>query len=346
MKKIGIVGHFGGNKAFFDGQTVKTKNIHRALTEEFSESEIKKLDTYDYKRNPLSFFCRTVKLIFDCKNVIMLPDENGVRVFAPIFGFLNVLLKRKLHYAVVGGWLPVFLKRHRIIACFLKRFSGVYVETTSMKTALEEMKFSNVFILPNFKYLDVISEAELEYNVIPPLRLCIFSRIMEQKGVEEAINTVSAINDSAGKTVYELDIYGPVDSEYEQRFCKLQDEFPKYVRYLGTIDSDKSVQTIKKYFALIFPTKFYTEGIPGTLIDACAAGVPVITSLWANYHDVFKEGVTGWGFEFGKFEQFKALLEKAADDPEEFSKMKLTALGEMKKFQPQEAIRTLTQGMS
>ena len=100
---------------------------------------------------------------------------------------------------------------------------------------------------------------------------------------------------------------------------------------MGTVPSEKSVQTIKNYFALLFPTKFYTEGTPGTLIDACAAGVPVITSLWENYGDVFTEGVTGWGFEFGNLEQFKSLLKKAADDPEAFSKMKLSALNEFKK---------------
>lgn len=345
MKKIGIVGHFGGNQVFLDGQTVKTKNLYRALNEEFSPGDIEKLDTYGYKKNIFSFFCKTIRLIINCKNVVMLPDENGVRVFVPLYGMLNIFLRRKLHYAVVGGWLPVFLKKHKLVAWFAKRLTGVYVETLSMKDALEKMGFSNVILLPNFKYLETLSELDLEYNTEPPLRLCIFSRIMEQKGVEEAIETVSDINKAAGQTVYELDLYGPVDVEYEERFGKLLETFPPYIRYMGMIPSEKSVHTIKSYFALLFPTKFYTEGIPGTLIDACAAGVPVITSLWGNYQDVFTEGVTGWGFEFGNFEQFHALLQKAADDPESFSKMKITALGEMKNFQPHTAIQNLVQRM-
>ena len=343
--KVGIVGHFGGNEVFLDGQTVKTKNLYCALQEVFSPDDIQKLDTYGYKKNIISFFCKTVRLIGSCKNVVMLPDENGVRVFVPLYGMLNVFLKRKLHYAVVGGWLPVFMKKHKLVRWFAKRLTGVYVETSSMKTALEEMGFSNVVLLPNFKYLDTLSEAELEYNVTPPLRLCIFSRIMEQKGVEEAIAAVSAINAAAEQTVYELDLYGPIDPGYVARFEQLQKTFPAYIRYMGTIQSEKSVQALKQYFALLFPTKFYTEGVPGTLIDACAAGVPVITSLWVNYKDVFTEGVTGWGFEFGNFEQFQELLEKAAADPVGFSKMKVTALGEMKKYQPQQAIQNLTQRM-
>ena len=346
MKKIGVVGHFGGDRVFLDGQTVKTKNLYRALTEAFSLEDVEKLDTYGYKKNIFSFLCKTIRLIACSKNVVMLPDENGVRVFVPLYGVLNVFLRRKLHYAVVGGWLPVFLKKHKLTMWFAKRLTGVYVETSSMKTALEEMGFSNVVLLPNFKYLDALTEAELESRTAYPLDLCIFSRIMEQKGVEEAIEAVSAINEAAGQTVYRLDLFGPIDKEYEARFEQLRTSFPSYIRYRGTIPSEQSVQTLKNYFALLFPTKFYTEGIPGTLIDACAAGVPVITSLWANYKDVFAEGVTGWGFEFGNFEQFRELLEKAAEEPLAFSEMKLTALGEIKKFQPMDAIQNLTQRMT
>ena len=49
MKRIGIVGHFGGDKVFLDGQTVKTKNVYRALCESFSVDDIYKLDTYGNK---------------------------------------------------------------------------------------------------------------------------------------------------------------------------------------------------------------------------------------------------------------------------------------------------------
>lgn len=343
MKRIGMVGHFGGDKEFLDGQTVKTKNLYRALTEAFSTDDIEKLDTYGYKKNIFSFFCKAVRLICTAKNVVMLPDENGVRVFLPLYGMLNVFLRRKLHYAVVGGWLPVFLKKHKLVRWFAKRLAGVYVETSSMKTALEEMGFSNVILLPNFKYLDALSETEMECDVSKPRRLCIFSRIMEQKGVEEAVDTISAINANAGETVYELDLYGPIDDGYRVRFEELQKNFPDFIRYKGTVPAEQSVHTLKAYFALLFPTKFYTEGIPGTLIDACAAGVPVVTSLWVNHGDVFTEGVTGWGFEFGNFEQFRALLEKAADEPEVFLSMKISALTESKKFQPHLAVQNLIQ---
>jgi hypothetical protein len=56
---------------------------------------------------------------------------------------------------------------------------------------------------------------------------------------------------------------------------------------------------LKDYFALLFPTHFYTEGIPGTVIDAYAAGIPVISAKWESYSDVIDEGVTGIGYKDG-----------------------------------------------
>ncbi|MBR4931011.1 MAG: hypothetical protein IKZ00_09475, partial [Bacteroidaceae bacterium] len=154
MKKIGIVGHFGGDEVFLDGQTVKTKNLYRAIEERYSFENVIKLDTYGFRKNPFVFFLNAVKLVFNCQNNIMLPDENGIKVFIPLYRCLNVFLKRKIQYVVVGGWLPVVLKKHKIIRWFARQLDGIYVETSSMKEALEEMGFNNIAILPNFKYID------------------------------------------------------------------------------------------------------------------------------------------------------------------------------------------------
>ena len=84
---------------------------------------------------------------------------------------------------------------------------------------------------------------------------------------------------------------------------------------MGTVDSSKSVETLQDYYALLFPTKFYTEGLPGTIIDAYASGIPVISSRWENFSDIIDEGVTGVGYEFGSYDALKEKLEKVAETP-------------------------------
>ena len=62
---------------------------------------------------------------------------------------------------------------------------------------------------------------------------------------------------------------------------------------------------MKYYFALLFPTRFYTEGIPGTILDAYAAGIPVICSRWESCADVVDDGVTGITYPFEDMQMLK-----------------------------------------
>ncbi|MBQ4153935.1 MAG: glycosyltransferase [Clostridia bacterium] len=343
MKKIGIVGHFGGTEAFFDGQTVKTKNSYRALCDNFGEDNISVLDTYYFRKAPINFLLQSIRIFFSCKNIVILPDANGIRVFIPMYSLFKFITNKNIQYNVIGGWLPEFFKKHRLVKLFAKRFDAIYVETSSMKEALEEQGFSKIFILPNFKYLPALKNEELVLYKEKPFKLCIFSRIMAEKGIEDAINIVSEINSESKETVFTLDLFGPIDEGYETRFNELNASFPEFINYKGIVPSEKSVEVVKDYFALLFPTRFYTEGVPGTLIDAMAAGVPVISSLWVNYKDVFIEGITGWGYEFENINQFKQLLLKAAEEPDEFLRMKETALEQAKKYEPSVAISELIQ---
>lgn len=339
--KITLVGHFADGKDFNDGQTVKTKNLYKALSTQYGSDSIKRVDTCGFKSKIVPFILENIKSFAKSRNTIILPAHNGVKVFVPFFSFLKLFFKTKLNYAVVGGWLPQFLNEHKLICKMLKKFDGIYVETCSMKSNLDAMGFANVYMLPNFKYLTPLDEDELVYNENTPHSLCIFSRIMQEKGVEDAIEIVKQINDQAGKTIFTLDLFGPVDDGYKERFEEVKLNMPEYVSYKGVIDSEKSVDAIKNYFALLFPTKFYTEGIPGTIIDAYAAGVPVISARWQSFNDVVDDHVTGIGYEFNNIDDLKQKLMDIAKCTECINALKLNCLRKSKQFLPNEAIKII-----
>ncbi len=345
MKKTAVIGHFGGGKEFLDGQTVKTKSVTDALEKKFGKNEVLKIDTYGGKKILLKLPFLFLSVLKQCENVVILPAHNSLRIVPRLLQLLNCFYKRRIHYVVIGGWLASFLKDKKSLSNVLKKIDGIYVETSTMKSALEEMGFENIKVMPNFKELTPISEKELVHPGGEPYKLCTFSRVMREKGIEDAVDAVKRVNEHFGRIVYTLDIFGQIDASQIEWFQNLQNEFPDYIRYQGVVEFNKSVEILKDYFALIFPTKFYTEGIPGTLIDAYAAGVPVITSLWLNYSDVFRENVTGWGYEFENVSALTALLEKATENPDEFSKMKSNALSEAQKYRSDVAIRVLTDRM-
>ena len=342
MKNVAVIGHFGGGHLFLDGQTIKTKIVAEEIERCSGENNVTCYDTYGGIKILFKILLNSFNSLKNHKKVVAMPDSNGVRVIFPWLKFWNLLYKREIHYVVIGGWLSEFLKNKKILSMVLKKLDGIYVETTSMKNALEDMGFTNIFVMPNCKKLNILNEEELVYPKDEPYRLCTFSRVMEEKGIEDAVNAVKAANDNFGRIVYTLDIYGQVDSAQTEWFEKLKSSFPEYVTYGGLVPFDKSVEVLKNYFALLFPTRFYTEGIPGTFIDAYAAGVPVITALWMNSGDIFENVIQGLGYEFGKNDELNRILVDVANNNSIICDMKPKCLIKAKSYLPEEAMCVLT----
>ena len=92
---------------------------------------------------------------------------------------------------------------------------------------------------------------------------------------------------------------------------------------------------------MLFPTQYFTEGIPGTIIDSYAAGVPVISSKWKSFSDVVDDGVTGLGFEFNKGGDLERIMEKVITNPSMIINLKQGCIRKANEFLPQNAIRPL-----
>ena len=338
---VSVIGHFAFGKDYLDGQTVKTKIVTDELSKQLGNNEVIMFDTAGGKRTLLKAPFQAMKALKKCRNVVILPAHNGLRVYAPLLSFFRMFFKkRKLHYVVIGGWLPEFLQKRKRLAKQLKRFDGIYVETNTMKNALEKQGFTNIFVMPNCKNLQILTPDELVYPKGEPYKLCTFSRVTKEKGIEDAVKAVKQVNEESGRTVYTLDIYGQVDSNQTQWFEDLKQSFPEYVQYCGVVDYDKSVEVLKNYFALLFPTYFYTEGIPGTIIDAYAAGIPVIASKWESFSDIINNG-TGIGYDFDSGNGLTEILLLAANTPTMLLDKKPQCLTEAEKYKTESAIKVL-----
>ena len=88
----------------------------------------------------------------------------------------------------------------------------------------------------------------------------------------------------------------------------------------------------------LFPTKYKTEGVPGSIIDSYFAGLPVLASKWESYNDVIDEGKTGIGFEFGNYEDFVAKLKWSIENSGAINKMKFECVRKAKEYTPESVI--------
>lgn len=337
-KKICVVGHFGAGKNFLDGQTVKTKTITKELINRLGNDEVIQIDTYGGKYRLIKLFFLVGYNMKICKNIVILPAANGLKFFAPLLIMWKRFFNTKLHYIVIGGWLVNYLNENKFIKKCLLQFDRIYVETSTMKVSLERNGFNNITVLPNCKDLRILKKEELVYSFIEPYKLCTFSRIMEEKGVEDIITAVIEINNRFKRNIYSLDLYGQIDKSYQRRFDEIRKSLPEYIRYCGCVAFNESTDVLKNYFALVFPTKFYTEGIPGTILDAYASGIPVISSRWENYHDLIEEGSVGCGYEFGNYDELVSLLVYIMSHKDYLIKMKGNCLLKAENYKPSKVV--------
>ena len=339
--KAVVLGHFGEGTKLLNGQTVKTKNITEKLQEKFGQDQVLKIDTHGGWKTLLKAPFQVFYSLKNSTNVLIFPAQNGLRIYAPLLSFQRLFFKkRKIHYVVIGGWLPEFLKKRKMLARQLKHFDCIYVETNTMKEALNAQGFKKVTVMPNCKKLTVLSEEEIVYPTKAPYKLCTFSRVMKEKGIEDAVNAVKKVNDQLGYIAFSLDIFGQVDSGQTEWFEILKKSFPDYICYRGVIPFDKSVETLKKYFALLFPTYYDGEGFAGTLIDAFSAGVPVVASDWKYNAEIVNENV-GYVYKTGDMAAFTDLLRSAALNPQKLLSKKRLCLHEAEKYKIDEAIKIL-----
>lgn len=345
MKKVSIIGHFGFGHEYLDGQTVKTKIVTEELRRCYGDGAVTVCDTHGGLKAVPKILWKIVGLLKQHENVIILPAQNGLRVIATWLSVLNKLMNKKLHYVVIGGWLPEFLQDRESLVANLKTFDGIYVETVMMKRRLDAMGFFNVFVMPNCKKLKALETCELKLTDRESHSVCTFSRVMREKGIQEAVDAVTQINTETGRPLFVLDIYGQVDGGQTEWFEELQNSFPEYIHYKGLVPFDRSVEVLMHYDALLFPTYYEGEGFAGTVIDALASGVPVIASDWRYNAELIRPYSNGILVKCKDVDDLTSGLRYLHENVDEWNRMKAECLKEYRCYLPENALKVLTDRM-
>lgn len=332
--QIGIIGHFGGEEIFLDGQTIKTKNLDELLKNHGYDTY--HVDTYFRSHNPLKLVIKTFSCILRCKKIFILLSVNGMNFYLPFLHYVNIFFKRDIYHYVIGSELLTMVRENPKLVRYLNSLSVNWFEYDSGSKYLRLMGVNNVETLSNCKYLKAV---DLKANMLvfgeEPFRFCTFSRVMREKGITEAAKAIAEINFGCGKKVAYLDIYGQVDDSYKEEFDLILEKYKDCVRYRGLVDSDKSVDILKNYYALLFPTHWEGEGFPGTILDAFASGLPVIASDWNANGDLVKNGVLGIIYPSEKAKTLREAIELAIDAPDEMCKMRYACRNEYDKYTPE-----------
>ena len=334
MKKIAIIGHFGGKENFFDGQTIKTKNLELLLSGQPNLS-IRRVDTYYAKRNKIKLFIDTLRALFCCEHIFLLVSVNGMKFFLPLLHYLNRITKKHIYHYVIGSELLELIEQDKRKIKYLNSLDANWFEYESGTRCLQQYGVKNVVTLPNFKNITPISEVSQYCSEKRTYQFCTFSRVMREKGITEAIETIVRINQERQAELVHLDIYGPIDQSYQEEFDQLLAMHSSCVTYKGCVDSQKSVDVLKDYYALLFPTRWAGEGVPGTIIDAFAAGLPVIATDWNANKEIIKNMSSGIIYPSDNLDTLYDSVVWAIKNVDALNRMRVEARNQFTRYMPE-----------
>jgi|SRR5690554_5358805 len=300
-KKILILGYFGYENNQLDGQTVKTRNIFTLLKskEDSFFKTVSYFDTQTFQKSKINLL-KAFTAISKVDLLFYLPAHNNLKWIFPFIFIYCKLFNIKIHYIVVGGWLAEYLKNKPLHKWMLKRIEGIYPENIELVENLKQhYNFTNVFQLHNFR---IVEAKSIIPNKSEKIKLVFMARVHPLKG----INTVFKLAEELVKNNIvnvELDVYGPVFPDYDADF-KLYLNKTNLVRYMGVLQPDDIYNTLVNYDLMLFPTQFFTEGFPGSILDSYIANVPVIATNWKYAHEFIENEKSGLIVDFGNEEEF------------------------------------------
>ena len=316
-----ILGYFGYLNNQLDGQTIKTRTILKLFENNLSDQHIiDYFDTQTLKKNKLALFPMLWK-IFRCNKLIYIPAHNNLKYLFPILYFICKLRKNKIYYFVVGGWLFEFLNKNKYLIPLLSKIEHIFVESHLLETSLtDKLGFNNTIYFPNFRF----HEFSPSFERINPeeLRVVFMARVNRMKGFESLFKVADYF--AANQEII-IDFYGPIDKSDEHLFMKELNSH-KNTRYMGVLEPKEINKILSGYDVMVLPTRYFTEGLPGSVMDSYLSGVPVIATKWKYAEEFISDNETGFivPFQNGENEIVDSIL-SLKNDRDKLSKMKINA---------------------
>jgi len=121
------------------------------------------------------------------------------------------------------------------------------------------------------------------------INLLFFARVERSKGIYEAINAYKILKKKYPKLTFTV-----AGDGFELDKVKSYVRINKIsgVTFLGFITGHKKIEAYKSAHIYIFPS--YSEGMPTSVLEAMASGLPVVTRSVGGIVDFFQMGINGF----------------------------------------------------
>jgi glycosyltransferase involved in cell wall biosynthesis len=215
-----------------------------------------------------------------------------------------------------------FARQYRILRPFIRWFWRDADALVAVSNGLREYAFQTTPDLP----IKVIPNAIELSEFTPPrqralngtVRLLFVGRFNAFKNVEtllKALGLVAAQN----ITNFELHLVGDGERRSSLERLVVEQGLTKRVRFLGWVEREKIVEYYRR--ADLFVTATTWEGMPNTVLEGMACGLPVVATRASGLDELVTEGVNGYLVDINDPVALAERLADLIDNPYERQRM-------------------------
>lgn len=335
MKKALVIGHFDWKNNHMIGAVVKARCLLDEMRNNHGFKKVNSFDIFNWKKRTIIVFIKLVLVLFFYKDIFLVISDTSSKI-TTLFRIYWKLFKKRFYFITVGASIGDTLKKNPNRINKLSFIDSFFVETNDCLNTMKELNINNVYLMRNFKQLTPVACSK-SFDDKKTYRFCTMSRVNYCKGITHAINAINHVNSELSSYLCYLDIYGEIESEYKKEFEDLLKD-NKHVRYLGVALPNETVNILKDYDCLLFPTLYETEGIPGTIVDAFASALPIICSNWKRCCEIVENNKNGIVYDFGDFEGLVKSIELLIENPKLSVELSKNCLMTYDLYKPEVAI--------
>jgi glycosyltransferase involved in cell wall biosynthesis len=343
-KSLVMIGAFSTEGKFLGGESVK----NNLLADEFARRgvSVTRVDTAGWRGRPIEVARDLLRAVAGGdRTVFLCSAAPGASIALPPLVALKAVFRFRLVYLVVGYKILDFVARRPDLVWFLKRLDEIYLETGGMRRDLSGFGLRNVTHIPNFR-TQVAAEARTSPPAKgQPLRVVFFSRIVETKGADIAVEAVRELNRTRPGRGMILDIYGSAQPGDQTRLERMIGEDPA-ISYRGKLASDAIPSTLARYHFMLFPSRYEGEVFPGAVLEAHAVGLPVLISDWHYNAECVEDGETGFVLPVRDVEAWTGKLEELRQlSRSDYMDMSRRCVANLERYSPDQVMGRLLEAV-
>jgi glycosyltransferase involved in cell wall biosynthesis len=342
-KKILVLGYLGYTKNTLDGQTIRTRSVYQLLKSRTAgTASVTYMDTERSRANPFSVF-EGLWRVLRSDVVVYVPAWRSLTFVFPVVSLACRMAKKNIVLVAVGGWLSYYLTKRRLFVRWFAKVRVIFAQTNLLAEKLRtEHGLTNVETLPNFRlhaFTPTFARSEHCFRVV------FFARVSLMKGIETVFKLAEYLetHQEPDRPVI-IDFYGDIEHQSEEAFFREQVARFPFVDYKGKLEPDRVYATLSQYDVLVLPTHYFTEGFPGSILDAYISGIPVVATRWEYAEEFVDDGRSGILVPFKNGEtEFVGAVMSLYHDRDLLQGMKRNAHEKSKAYSAERAWDILTQ---